>query len=168
MMTTDPHSLNALRNAYTAFGKSYSVQHYTEVLDERAEAGMPRLKPDHGGVVTYHDPCELGRYNGGFDAPRRLIARAGYRLHEMGRCRENSFCCDAGGRIWGDDAGVIERPSENRIKEALALGDVTRFVVACLKDTVMYAAAVQALGVQDRIKVCDIVDLIEPAKPPAQ
>jgi Fe-S oxidoreductase len=120
MMTTDPHSLNALRNAYTAFGKSYSVQHYTEVLDERAEAGMPRLKPNQGDVVIYHDPCYLGRYNGGFDAPRRLIARAGYRLHEMGRCRENSFCCGAGGgRIWGDDAGVIERPSENRIKEAL-------------------------------------------------
>jgi Fe-S oxidoreductase len=167
MMTTDPHSLNALRNAYTAFGKSCSVQHYTEVLDERA--GMPRLKPDHGGVVTYHDPCYLGRYDGGFDVPRRLIARAGYRLHEMGRCRENSFCCGAGGgRIWGDDTGVIERPSENRIKEALALGDVTRLVVACLKDTVMYTAAVQALGVQDRIKVCDIVHLIEPAKPPAQ
>lgn len=165
IMTTDPHSLNALRNEYAAFGKSYPVQHYTEVLDELAEADKLRLKADQGGVVTYHDPCYLGRYNGGFDAPRRLIARAGYRLHEMGRCRENSFCCGAGGgRIWGDDAGVVERPSENRIKEALALGDVTRFVVACPKDTVMYTAAVQALGVQDHIKVCDIVDLIELTK----
>jgi Fe-S oxidoreductase len=119
--------------------------------------------------VTYHDPCYLGRYNGGFDAPRRLIAQAGYRLHEMGRCRENSFCCGAGGgRIWMDDADVAERPSENRIKEALALGDVSRFVVACPKDTVMYTAAVQALGVQDRIKVCDIVDLIELADPSIQ
>jgi hypothetical protein len=53
-------------------------------------------------------------------------------------------------------------------KKPWALGDVTRLVVACLKDTVMYTAAVQALGVQDRIKVCDIVHLIEPAKPPAQ
>jgi hypothetical protein len=38
---------------------------------------------------------------------------------------------------------------------------VTRLVVACPKDTVMYTAAVQALGAQDRIKVCDVVDLIE-------
>jgi Fe-S oxidoreductase len=166
IMTTDPHTLNALRNEYTAFGKSYAVHHYTEVLDELAEADKLRLKADHSGVVTYHDPCYLGRYNGGFDAPRRLIARAGYRLHEMGRCRENSFCCGAGGgRIWGDDAGVVERPSESRVKEALALGDVNRFVVACPKDTVMYTAAVQALGVQDRITVCDIVDLIEFAEP---
>jgi Fe-S oxidoreductase/nitrate reductase gamma subunit len=169
IMTTDPHSLNALRNEYAAFGKSYRVHHYTEVLDELAEADKLRLKSGGDDVVTYHDPCYLGRYNGGFDAPRRLIARAGYRLHEMGRCRENSFCCGAGGgRIWGDDAGVVERPSENRIKEALALGDVTRFVVACPKDTVMYTAAVQALGAQDRIKVCDVVDLIELEKPLAQ
>jgi Fe-S oxidoreductase/nitrate reductase gamma subunit len=169
IMTTDPHSLNALRNEYAAFGKSYRVYHYTEVLDELAEADKLRLKSGRDDVVTYHDPCYLGRYNGGFDAPRRLIARAGYRLHEMGRCRENSFCCGAGGgRIWGDDAGVVERPSENRIKEALALGDVTRFVVACPKDTVMYTAAVQALGAQDRIKVCDVVDLIELAEPLAQ
>jgi Fe-S oxidoreductase/nitrate reductase gamma subunit len=169
IMTTDPHSLNALRNEYSAFGKSYPVQHYTEVLDGLVESGQLRLQADHGGVVTYHDPCYLGRYNGGFDAPRNLIARAGYRLHEMGRCRENSFCCGAGGgRIWMDDADVVERPSENRIKEALALGDVTRFVVSCPKDTVMYTAAVQALGLQDRITVCDIVDLIELQDPLAE
>lgn len=167
IMTTDPHSLNALRNEYAAFGRSYAVQHYTEVLDELVGAGKLRLKISDGEIVTYHDPCYLGRYNGDFAAPRRLIARAGYRLHEMGRCRENSFCCGAGGgRIWMDDAGVVERPSENRIKEALALGDVLRFVVACPKDAVMYTAAVQTLGVQDRISVCDVADLIQLADTP--
>jgi hypothetical protein len=79
---------------------------------------------------------------------------------------------DALSRIYinsaGDDTGVVERPSENRMKEALALDDVTRFVVACPKDTVMYTAAVQALGAQDRIKVCDIVDLIELVDPSIQ
>ena len=63
--------------------------------------------------------------------------------------------------IWSDDTGVTERPSENRIKEALTLGDAKYFVVACPKDKVMYTAAVQALGVEDRIEVRDIVDLIE-------
>src|SRR5690606_32119740 len=116
-----------------------------------------------GSVVTYHDPCYLGRYNGGFDAPREIIQRAGYHLHEMGRCRENSFCCGAGGgRIWMDDSKSVERPSENRIREALALGDPRLFIVACPKDTVMYTAAVQALGVSDRIEVRDIIDLVRP------
>jgi Fe-S oxidoreductase len=167
IMTTDPHSLNALRNEYGIFGRNYDVQHYTQLLEHLVTVGKLQLKKAAGGVVTYHDPCYLGRYNGGFDAPRSLIAHAGYTLHEMGRCRENSFCCGAGGgRIWGDDTGVVERPSENRIKEALALGDIERFVVACPKDTVMYSAAIQALGVQDKITVCDIIDLME--LPPKQ
>lgn len=169
IMTADPHSLNALRNDYRRFGASYRVQHYTELLLQLVESGKLRLRAAEGEVVTYHDPCYLGRYNGGFDAPRRLIALSGYRLHEMGRCRENSYCCGAGGgRIWGDDTGVVERPSENRIREAMALGDATRFVVACPKDNVMYTAAVQALGVADRITVSDIIDLMVVAAPATQ
>lgn len=161
IMTTDPHSLNALRQEYRLFGRNYEVVHYTQLLLELLEQGKLAPSPTDGGVVTYHDPCYLGRYNGGYDAPREIIRRAGYQLHEMGRCRENSFCCGAGGgRIWMDDSASIERPSENRIKEALALGDVGVFVVACPKDTVMYTSAVQALGVGDRIAVRDMIDLV--------
>ncbi len=168
IMTTDPHSLNALRQEYPALGGDYMVLHHTELLLKLIESGRLRLKPGPGEVVTYHDPCYLGRYNGGYDAPRALIAKAGYRLHEMGRCREGSFCCGAGGgRIWGDDTGIVERPSENRIKEALALKDARLFVVACPKDMVMYTAAVQALAVEDRLAVRDIVDLIESVVEPA-
>ena len=42
----------------------------------------------------------------------------------------------------------------------MTLGDAKYFVVACPKDKVMYTAAVQALGVEDRIQVRDIVELI--------
>jgi len=166
IVTTDPHSLNALRQEYGAFGGQFEVLHYTQLLDELIGQGRLKLAQGEGATVTYHDPCYLGRYNGGFDAPRNLIAHAGYTLHEMGRCRENSFCCGAGGgRIWQDEDGITERPSENRIKEALGLNDATIFVVACPKDTVMYTAAVQNLGVEDRITVRDVIDLIEVAGP---
>jgi Fe-S oxidoreductase len=164
VMTTDPHSLNALGQEYRAIGATFEVVHYTQLLLELIESGRLTLAPGQGEVVTYHDPCYLGRYNGGFGAPRQIIQRTGCRLHEMERCRENSFCCGAGGgRIWSDDTGVTERPSENRIREALALGDARYFIVACPKDKVMYTAAVQALGVEDRIEVRDIIDLIKPA-----
>jgi Fe-S oxidoreductase len=162
IMTTDPHSLNALAQEYPQYGARYEVLHYSQLLLELIEAGKLNFKPSKASVVTYHDPCYLGRYNGGFEAPRRLIERAGHRLHEMGRCRENSFCCGAGGgRIWQDDSGVKERPSENRIKEALALGDARLFLVACPKDKVMYTAAVQALGADKDLVVLDIAELLE-------
>ena len=169
IMTTDPHSLNALRNEYAALGGNFTVLHYTDVLLELVIEGRLKLRPGAGETVTYHDPCYLGRYNGGFDAPRALIERAGYRLHDMPRCRENSFCCGAGGgRIWMDDSAVIERPSENRIKEALALGTASSFVVACPKDKVMYSAAAQALGVESRLAVRDIAELLELEDQPAK
>ena len=166
IVTTDPHSLNALAQDYQQFGARYEVLHYSQLLLELIETGRLKLKPASGQTVTYHDPCYLGRYNGGFDAPRAVIARAGYRLREMGRCRENSFCCGAGGgRIWADDSGVRERPSENRIREALALGDAGLFVVACPKDKVMYKAAAQTLGVEAQLQVSDLIELVELASP---
>ncbi|UVK43838.1 (Fe-S)-binding protein [Mesorhizobium sp. AR07] len=163
IMTTDPHSLNALKNDYRHFGVAFEVLHYTALLADLIAAGKLELHVADGARVTYHDPCYLGRYNGGFDAPRALIRAAGYTLHDMPRCRENSFCCGAGGgRIWQGDDGVTERPSENRIREALDLGDVAYFVVACPKDKVMYTAAIDALGVADTLKVVDIAELLVP------
>ncbi|HIE22376.1 MAG TPA: (Fe-S)-binding protein, partial [Acidimicrobiia bacterium] len=99
IITTDPHSLNTLRYEYGLDGE---VIHYTELLDELVTGG--RLNPDGlSGIATYHDPCFLGRYQDKYEAPRRLIRATGLELSEMGRCRENSFCCGAGGgRIWMD------------------------------------------------------------------
>lgn len=162
IMTTDPHSLNALKSEYPALGAEYEVIHYSQLFVELIQSGALKINPEKSANVTYHDPCFLGRYNGGFDAPRALIAALGHRLHEMPRNRENSFCCGAGGgRIFMEDNPTGERPSENRIREALALGDVDQFVVSCPKDVVMYTAAVQALGVEDRIVVRDLTELID-------
>lgn len=170
IMTADPHSLNALSQEYRALGQSYEVVHYTQILDEMlsSSALVPADTTDKG-VATYHDPCYLGRYNDAYDAPRRVLGKMGYTLHDMPRCRENSFCCGAGGgRIWMDDSASIERPSENRIREALELGDAGIFVVTCPKDLVMYSAAVDALGVSDRIVVRDLAELVLTSVVPRQ
>jgi Fe-S oxidoreductase len=161
IMTTDPHSLNALRNDYLGMGATLDVVHHTTLLAELVRAGKLDIEPAAGAKVTYHDPCYLGRYNGVFDPPRELIRAAGFDLHDMPRCRDNSFCCGAGGgRIWQSDDGVAERPSENRIREALSLGNIECFVVACPKDKVMYTAAVEALGVAAKLRVLDVAELI--------
>ncbi len=165
IFTTDPHSLNALRNEYPKLGASYKTWHYTELLAHLLETG--RLPVNKLGLkVTYHDPCYLARYNGVTDAPRRVLEALGCELIEMPRNGTNTFCCGAGGgRIWMDDSFMDERPSVNRMKEAGAL-DVTHFVVACPKDMAMFSDAVKTAGYGDRMSVVDIVQLVAMATMP--
>jgi Fe-S oxidoreductase len=162
IFTTDSHTFNALRNEYPVLGASYQVWHYTELLAQLLESGEIGVRP-LGYRVTYHDPCYLARYNGVLDAPRRILEALGCELVEMPRNGADTFCCGAGGgRIWMDDSFLTERPSENRITEALKL-DVGQFVVACPKDVTMFSDAVKATGVDDRLAVRDITLLIREA-----
>ncbi|RDH79948.1 (Fe-S)-binding protein [Mycolicibacterium moriokaense] len=167
IFTTDPHSLNALRNEYPKLGASYTVWHYTELLAHLLESGALPVE-SLGLRVTYHDPCYLARYNGVVDAPRRVLESLGCELVEMPRNRTNTFCCGAGGgRIWMDDSVFDERPSENRIKEAAQL-DVTHFVVACPKDMTMYSDAAKTTGHADHLSVLDITQLVAMAVSPPE
>jgi Fe-S oxidoreductase len=162
IFTTDPHSLNALRNEYPKLGATWKVWHYTELLVHLVETGALRVQPLNRSV-TYHDPCYLGRYNGVVEAPRKLLGLLGCELVEMPRNRTNSFCCGAGGgRIWMDDSILSERPSENRIKEAATL-DVGTFVVSCPKDVTMFSDAAKTTGHDERLTVLDIVRLVDEA-----
>lgn len=165
IFTTDPHSLNTLRNEYPDRGASYPVLHYTELLDNLIADGTLTVRPV-GGKVTYHDPCYLARYNNVIEPPRRLLAALGCELAEMPRHGAEAFCCGAGGgRIWMSDAYPAERPSEIRIREAAGLG-VQRFVVACPKDLVMFTDAAKTTGLARDLAVTDIVTLVEQALAP--
>lgn len=176
ILTTDPHSLNALRNEYPQYGGMWPVHHYTNILLQLVETGQLELTHKLAHYrATYHDPCYLGRYNGGYAAPRRLLELMGVNLVEMPRNRENSYCCGAGGgQIWLGTTPPGERPAENRIREAIAtLGAPANgyngrqdtgkmlFIVACPKDMVMYTDAVKTTGNEDRIEVRDIIQLVE-------
>ena len=161
IFTTDPHSLNTLRNEYPQYGLDKPVHHYTELLVQLASQGTITLRPALRGTrVTYHDPCYLARYNGITDAPRKLIEATGAELVEMPRHGANTFCCGAGGgRIWMSESEVDERPSEQRIREAQALDGIEYFVVSCPKDLVMYIAAAQTVG-GVQFEVVDLAALV--------
>ncbi|MGZ5413404.1 MAG: (Fe-S)-binding protein, partial [Solirubrobacterales bacterium] len=164
IFTTDPHSLNALRNEYPRFGLDKPVYHYTELLAELvAQDAISLRTPLSGTRVTYHDPCYLARYNRITEAPRKLIEATGAELVEMPRHGTNTFCCGAGGgRIWmSDDAEGEERPSEQRIREAQTLGDLDYFLVSCPKDLVMYSDAAKVVGAD--LEVAELTALVERA-----
>ena len=171
IVTTDPHSFNTLKNEYPQFGGKFEVKHYTVTLLKLFEEGKLTVKNKLSNYkVTFHDPCYLGRYNGGFTAPRKLLELLGVEFIEMPRNCENSFCCGAGGgQIWMGKVAPGERPAENRIKEALTTfeanaSDKTQlFIVTCPKDMVMYSDAVKTTGNEGKIEVRDIIQLVAEA-----
>lgn len=164
IVTSDPHSLNTLRNEYAEMGGEWEVMHHTAFLFELIEQGRIDVAGQLDYRVTYHDPCYLGRHNGGYDSPRAILEMLGCELVEMPRNRDNSFCCGAGGgRIWIADQPGVERPSENRIREAVGLGELDYFVVSCPKDVTMYEDAIKTSGNAERLELRELTELVEEA-----
>jgi Fe-S oxidoreductase len=165
IVTTDPHSYNVLKNEYPAevIGNR-PVLHYTQLLDHLISAGRLKFSRKLDYQVTYHDPCYLGRYNGVYEAPRRVLAATGCRLVEMPRHGDRALCCSAGGgRIWMEEGALKERPSETRIREAAELPGVQVFAVACPKDVTMYRDGVKTTGYEDRLAIKDLIELVHEA-----
>jgi Fe-S oxidoreductase len=163
IVTSDPHTYNTLRNEYPQLGGSWPVLHHSQLLVELLESGKLGPRKGLGYRITYHDPCTLGRFNGVYEEPRRILAALGCELVEMPRNRDNSFCCGAGGgRIWMQElkSESAQRPSEGRIDEAVALGHIDFFVVACPKDVTMYEDAIKTSGHQGEIELRELSELV--------
>ncbi len=176
ILTSDPHTVNTLKNEYVAGEAAGAdggravlggrpVLHYAELFDELLREGVLHPTVSFDQKVTYHDPCYLGRFNGIYEAPRRVLRAIGAELIEMPRNRRNSFCCGAGGgRIWMKDTpGIEQRPAENRVHEALSLPGVRCLVVACPKDLIMFRDAVKTVGAEDQLRVADLGELVDEA-----
>jgi Fe-S oxidoreductase len=162
IVTTDPHSFNTIRNEYPDFGGKFEINHYTTLVKQLIENGQIKLKKKLDYRVTFHDPCHLGRYNKGFDAPRDVIKLLGCELVEMARNRENSFCCGAGGgRIWIPDPVGIEKPSANRMREAGQIEGLNVFIVSCPKDLTMFEDALKTSGYEGKFVVRELIELID-------
>lgn len=161
IVTTDPHSYNTIRNEYPDFGGRFEIEHYTTVLLRLMREGKVKPVRQLGRRVTFHDPCHLGRFNKGYDAPREILKLIGCELVEMGRCRANSFCCGAGGgRIWIPDPVGAEKPAQNRMREAARIEGLEVFVVSCPKDLTMFEDALKTSGLEGQFVVRELIELV--------
>jgi Fe-S oxidoreductase len=122
IVTLSPHSYNTFKNDYPSLGGNYEVLHHSQFLWELIKEKRLQFLKRVNKVVTYQDPCFLGRHNKIYDAPRNVLeAIPGLTLVEMPRNREASFCCGGGGgRMWIEDKSTT-RISDIRAKEALGV-----------------------------------------------
>ena len=99
IIATCPHCFNSLKNEYPNFGGKYEVVYHTQLISDLIKDGRLRVPPEkiQNVSVTLHDACYASRYNSVFEEPRSALSASVSELREMGRRKENTFCCGAGG-----------------------------------------------------------------------
>ena len=159
IVTTCPHCLQTLKNEYPAFGGHYTVLHHTQLIEELLASGRLRLRGDSAeSMVTFHDPCYLGRQNRIFEPPRASLHAAGLELAEMPRHGAKSFCCGAGGaQMWKEEEAGEERVNRARMRQAEATGAHT-LAVGCPFCMVMLSDASRDTG--EKLQVRDVAEII--------
>lgn len=159
VVTTSPHCYNALKNEYRDGG--FSVCHYTQFVAGLIESGKLGFSGGVKRVVTYQDPCSLGKQNGIYEEPRFILnSIPGLTFREMDRTRERSLCCEGGGgRMWVEGSGSGERLAEVRVREAVDIG-VEVIATACPFCFLTLDDAVTSLGLTGRVMVRDIAQIV--------
>ena len=146
ILTSCPHCVKTIGSDYRKFGYEVEVVH-SSVFVEELTRGSARASADREEVVTFHDPCYLGRYGGKVDEPRALLARFGADIKEPVRNRDNPYCCGAGGGLLFADKEEEpgSRISDVRFKQLRDTGANT-VVTACPFCSIMLKGAQASAG----------------------
>ena len=162
IVTICPHGYNVFKNEYQ--DTNLEVKHYTQYVADLIDQGKLTFSSEVKKVVTYQDPCFLGKQNNVFDEPRSIIsAIPGITFVDLDRSRERSLCCEGGGgRMWVEASDSGERLSEMRIRQAVDIG-AEILATACPFCLLNLEDAAKTTGYGERIQVKDIMELVSMA-----
>lgn len=113
-----------------------------ELLVERAAASLHALAPlADVGPVRFHDPCQLGRGLGVYEAPRAVLTRlTGSAPREFDRRRDGAACSGAGGLLPVTFPEAAQAATRDRLDEHARGGGGT-LVTACASSLRAFRAA---------------------------
>jgi len=160
-IVSSPHCYHTFKKEYPGLGGDFEVIHITQLLAELIEAG--RLKPvkSLGKKVVYHDPCYLGRHNGIYEEPRRVLESIpGLELVEFPDSREDSLCCGGGGgRIWMETKKG-ERFSDIRVEQAIEVGAQV-MAISCPYCLLNFDDSLLTTSKEGLLEIKDISELVK-------
>lgn len=159
ILTHCPHCYHTLKNDYRQYGGDFEVIHHSQLLAQLIREGKIKPKSTEDGAIAFHDSCYLGRYNFIYDEPRAVIElTTGRKPREAKRRRERSFCCGAGGgKMWYEERG--QRINYTRFDD-FDHTNAAKIAVACPYCLIMLDDATKYKGVEDKVKVKDISQIV--------
>jgi heterodisulfide reductase subunit D len=141
----------------------FEVKHITEILVEMLNNNEIPFKTVEGSeIVTWHDPCHLGRHMNLYEIPRDALFKIpGLKFKEMKRNRNNAWCCGAGGGVKSEFPDLALDISKERIKEAMDT-EAQILTTSCPFCINNFESAYKEMESEDqeKITVIDIIDLI--------
>ena len=163
IVTACPHCFNIFKNEYPKLGGNYEVIHHATFLQQLIDDGkivMNETGSFKGKKITYHDSCYLGRANGIYEAPRKVLEALDAELIEMKRCRSNGLCCGAGGaQMFKEEEKGDKRINIERSDEAISTG-ANIIAAACPFCNTMLTDGVKNREKEDEVAVMDIAELV--------
>ena len=164
IITSCPHCFNTLKNEYPKYGGDFKVVHYTQLIADLIRQGKLKLTNKLNSKLTYHDPCYLGRYNGVYQQPRKILQNIpAVKIKEMERSQNKSFCCGGGGgHMWIEEQPGTTKINQMRIEDVIKTGADT-VVTACPYCLQMFEESIDHKNIKDSMKAVDIVELVEAA-----
>ena len=171
IITACPHCFNTLKNEYADLGGNYEVIHHSTFLQQLIDEGKIRIKEGgafKGKKITFHDSCYLGRANGIYEAPRKVLEALDADLAEMKRCRTKGLCCGAGGaQVFKESEPGNKEINVDRTEEALGTGAKV-IAAACPFCMTMLTDGIKHFNQEEEVVVMDLAEMIaEDIKPEA-
>lgn len=166
IVTICPHCFNVFKNEYPELGGTYDVVHHTTFLQGLIDEGRIKLTDAtafKGKKITYHDSCYLGRGNGIYEAPRKVLEALDAELVEMKRCRKNGLCCGAGGgQMFKEEESGKTRINLERSAEAIETG-ANIVAASCPFCNTMLTDGVKHAEKEDSVQVLDVAEIVAKA-----
>jgi len=131
IVTNCPSCYHMFKETYPTMVREWNieVEHVTVTILNALKKKKIKYKGEEKEIVSYHDPCHLGRYGGIYEEPRQVIELLGGKIIEMKNNREDAICCGAGAGMRANFPEVAKKSAKKRVTNIE--GHVNKIISPC-------------------------------------